>query len=415
MSENNYGAMMMKSDVGAADDINAILQPGIYLIPPSNSSSPDSQGGALTVHSGSPLRRTFTSDALICLVSTWNGNTWTGWQGPLAKERNLADLPNPALARQNLELGAFHTDSNFTSVSAPNGGVFFYITPDGHWGVQDSAGNPLPLALANGGTGANTLLGARVKLEIASFGGDGTLTTMSSPDGKVYLYIDDDGHWGVQDSAGNPLPLAIANGGTGANTLLGARVQLGVANFGSDDNRATMSAPGAPAFIFIDKHGDWGVLDSTGKIIPLPLSRGGLGATDAAGGRTALELGSAATKYVGTSAGQLPDMSAFPVSAVAKGYERQPNGLLRQWGTITIPAANGNADVGIDSFAIQFPNGVLNCRVNGTSTLTDTPCFASAEAIDRNQIRIKAVAVNLTNKTITQGMAVSVAWEAIGA
>jgi hypothetical protein len=72
-------------------------------------------------------------------------------------------------------------------------------------------------------------LGARVKLGIASFGGDGTLTTMSSPDGKVYLYIDDAGHWGVQDSAGNPLPLAIANGGTGANTLLGARVQLGVA------------------------------------------------------------------------------------------------------------------------------------------------------------------------------------------
>ncbi|EPN4102926.1 gp53-like domain-containing protein [Enterobacter hormaechei] len=353
MSENNYGAMMMKSDVGAADDINAILQPGIYLIPPSNSSSPDSQGGALTVHSGSPLRRTFTSDALICLVSTWNGNTWTGWHGPLAKERNLADLPNPALAKQNLKLGAFNTDDNFSSVSAPRGGIFFYITSDGHWGVQDSAGNPLPLALANGGTGANT--------------------------------------------------------------LLGARVQLGIAAFGSDENRSTMSAPGAPAFIFIDKHGDWGVLDSTGKVIPLPMSRGGLGATNAAEGRTALGLGTAATKTVGTGAGQLPDMSAFPVSAVAKGYERQPNGLLRQWGTITIPAANGNADVGIDSFAITFPNGVVNCRVNGTSTLTDTPCFASAEAIDRNHIRIKAVAVNLTNKTITQGMAVSVAWEAIGA
>jgi hypothetical protein len=329
--------------------------------------------------------------------------------------RDIIGKSDVSAVIQYLGLNAFHSDSRFTSVSAPSGGVFFYITPAGDWGVQDSAGNPLPLPIAGGGTGANTLLGARVELGIASFGGDGTLTTMSSPDGKVYLYIDDDGHWGVQDSAGNPLPLAIANGGTGANTLLGARVQLGVANFGSDDNRATMSAPGAPAFIFIDKHGDWGVLDSTGKVIPLPLSRGGLGATDAAGGRTALELGTAATKTVGTGAGQLPDMSAFQVSAVAKGYERQPNGLLRQWGTITIAAANGNADVGIDSFAIPFPNGVLNCRVNGTSTLTDTPCFASAEAIDRNQIRIKAVAVDLTNKTITQGMAVSVAWEAIGA
>jgi phage-related tail fiber protein len=60
----------------------------------------------------------------------------------LAKERNLADLPNPALAKQNLKLGAFNTDDNFSSVSAPRGGVFFYITPDGQWGVQDSVGNP---------------------------------------------------------------------------------------------------------------------------------------------------------------------------------------------------------------------------------------------------------------------------------
>ncbi|HGH4635656.1 TPA: phage tail protein [Enterobacter bugandensis] len=395
----------------------------------------------------------------------------------LAKERNLADLPNPALAKQNLKLGAFNTDDNFSSVSAPKGGVFFYITPDGQWGVQDSVGNPLPLAIANGGTeantllgarvklgiasfsgdktlttmsspdgkvylyiddkgnwgvqdsagnplplainnggtGANTLLGARVKLGIASFGGDETLTTLSSPDGKVYLYIDDKGNWGVQDSVGHPLPLAINNGGTGANTLLGARVQLGVAAFGSDENRSTMSSPGATAFVFVDKNGDWGALDLKGKTIPLPLSRGGLGATDAEGARTALQLGSAATKSVGTGAGQIPDMSTFQFSAAVKGYEKLPSGKIRQWGTISIPAANASTDFSIDSFAIPFPNGVLNCRASGTSTLTDTPCFATAEAISKTEIRLKAIAVSLTNKTITQGMAVNVAWEAIGA
>ena len=333
----------------------------------------------------------------------------------LAKERNLADLPNPALARQNLGLGAFHTDDNFTSVSAPRGGVFFYITPDGHWGVQDSAGNPLPLPIAGGGTGANTLLGARVELGIASFGGDGTLTTMSSPDGKVYLYIDDAGHWGVQDSAGNPLPLAIANGGTGANTLLGARVQLGVSSFGSDNDRATMSSPGANAFVFIDKNGDWGALNQAGETIALPLSRGGLGATDAAGARTNLGLKTAATRDVGVGSGQIPDMGSFQFSAVAKGYEKLPSGQIRQWGTISIPAANSSTDFAFDSFAIPFPNGVLNCRANGTDTTTNTPCFATAEAISTTQIRLKAIAIDLSNKTITQGMAVTVAWEAIGA
>lgn len=318
-------------------------------------------------------------------------------------------------AKTNLGLGPFNTDGAITTVSAPSGGVFFYIAPSGNWGVIDSAGNPLPLALANGGTGANTLLGARVRLGIASFGGDGTLTTMSSPDGKVYLYIDDAGHWGVQDSAGNPLPLAIANGGTGANTLLGARVQLGVANFGSYANRSTMSAPGASAYIFIDKNGDWGVLDSTGKVIPLPMSRGGLGATNPADARTALQLGSAATKSVGTGTGQIPDMSAFQFSAATKGYEKLPDGKIKQWGTISIPAANMSTDVSFDSFAIPFPNGVLNCRVNGAQTTTNTPCFATAEAVSTTQIRLKAIAVDLNTKTITQGMAVTVAWEAIGA
>jgi FPC/CPF motif-containing protein YcgG len=74
-----------------------------------------------------------------------------------------------------------------------------------------------------------------------------------------------------------------------------------------------------------------------------------------------------------------------------------------------------STDFSIDSFAIPFPSGVLNCRVNGAQTTTNTPCFAAAEAISTTQIRLKAIAVDLTSKTITQGMAVTVAWEAIGA
>jgi hypothetical protein len=40
-------------------------------------------------------------------------------------------------------------------------------------------------------------------------------------------------------------------------------------------------------------------------------------------------------------------------------------------------------------FRYPFPNGVLNCRANGTATTTNTPCFATAEAISTTQIRLK--------------------------
>lgn len=110
MSENNYGALMMKSAVGASDDINAIFQPGIYIIPPSNTSSPDATGGVLTVHSGTPIRRTFTSYAVICLTSTRNGSTWSAWKGPLSRTNPFADIKadGPAAiaeALSNLSLG----------------------------------------------------------------------------------------------------------------------------------------------------------------------------------------------------------------------------------------------------------------------------------------------------------------------
>ncbi|MCW8351657.1 pyocin knob domain-containing protein, partial [Citrobacter portucalensis] len=98
MSENNYGAMMIKSAVGVSDDINEILSPGIYLIPPANTSSPDSGGGALIIHSGSPIRRTFTSDSVICLTSTRNGNAWTGWRGPLSRKNPFGDIKTDGAA-----------------------------------------------------------------------------------------------------------------------------------------------------------------------------------------------------------------------------------------------------------------------------------------------------------------------------
>lgn len=94
MSENNYGALMMKSAVEISDDINAILSPGIYPVPSGNRSSPDISGGVLIVHAGLPLIRSFLSDSTIFTTSTYNSITssWGAWIKPLARENPFGDI-----------------------------------------------------------------------------------------------------------------------------------------------------------------------------------------------------------------------------------------------------------------------------------------------------------------------------------
>ena len=102
MSENNYGAMMMKAAVGISDDINAILSPGIYIIPAGNTTSPDSGGGVLIVYSGSPVRRIFVSESVITLTSTRNGTSWSAWRGALSRTNPFADIKSDGAIIQAL-------------------------------------------------------------------------------------------------------------------------------------------------------------------------------------------------------------------------------------------------------------------------------------------------------------------------
>jgi hypothetical protein len=82
MSENNYGALMMKSALSANVDIDSVLQPGIYPVPSGNTSSPDLNGGILTIYPGPSKRRIFATNRFITTPSSYNTllKQWDKWE-----------------------------------------------------------------------------------------------------------------------------------------------------------------------------------------------------------------------------------------------------------------------------------------------------------------------------------------------
>ncbi|HBS6596698.1 TPA: hypothetical protein MAN26_004491 [Klebsiella pneumoniae] len=120
MSENNYGALMMKSALSTNTEIDGILLSGIYPIPEGNPSSPDPEGGFLTVYPGEKKRRTFISDKNILATSTYDvqSMTWSEWIIP----RSQADLSSPNGA-------GYVNDGNAPLSEVIRESIFKYLTP----------------------------------------------------------------------------------------------------------------------------------------------------------------------------------------------------------------------------------------------------------------------------------------------
>lgn len=94
---------------------------------------------------------------------------------------------------------------------------------------------------------------------------------------------------------------------------------------------------------------------------------------------TALSLGTASQKNVGTSTGQIPDMIAFTSSTGATGYQRFPGGLVFQWG-FTNPSPNNTKNT--VAFPIAYStrcNGVILQYVN--SGIVDNPAQGTPHQI----------------------------------
>ncbi|MGK0705111.1 gp53-like domain-containing protein [Yokenella regensburgei] len=73
---------------------------------------------------------------------------------------------------------------------------------------------------------------------------------------------------------------------------------------------------------------------------------------------SALDLGTASKKDVGTGTGQIPDMSSFSSSLAVQGYAKEPSGLIIQWlggNTSGIPAGGSV----VITFPFPFPTELL--------------------------------------------------------
>ena len=152
-----------------------------------------------------------------------------------------------------------------------------------------------PLALADGGTGANTAAGARTALQL------GNIAVMNTSNvaftGGTSAGVDISG--GTIVNLG--VDLAVADGGTGASTASGARTNLGLGTI-STQNANNVSITGG---------------NISGLTTALAVADGGTGANTASGARINLGLGSMSTQNstsVSISGGSITGLTSLGTS-----------------------------------------------------------------------------------------------------
>ncbi|QXV77406.1 lateral tail fiber protein [Escherichia phage DanielBernoulli] len=169
----------------------------------------------------------------------------------LHKDQNLNDLANKDLAREALKVEAVNSVKDqdtgaYNSFRNPAWTYELRIANNGEWRVARNDNNSTSaLSIGAGGTGAENVTQAKINLQVDRIIQDSVFTSMLSPDGLKEISVRNDGTWGMFNRyLKGWSALGIAQGGTGADNVAQARRNLGV----GIDQDVTFNAVWAKAY-----------------------------------------------------------------------------------------------------------------------------------------------------------------------